>query len=256
MRKEVIICKYIRGKGFAETPDLLAEEKPVTIYINDLELVTLQCSPANLDELAVGYLVSEGIISPVEKVDLIIDEERGIVQVSAVGLASLNIGSLGKRTVTSGCGRGSSFYNLNDRRGLQELSDTSRFDMSSLLEEMQKLQARSTIFLETGGVHSAALQLPDIVIFREDVARHNAVDKIMGYCALHNLKTAGSVLYLSGRISSEIVLKAARLKIPLVISRSAPTTLAVSLGQQLGVTIIGFARGPRANIYTHRERVE
>lgn len=256
MKKELIIHKYIKGQELAVVSDFLAEEKPVTIYINDLELVTLQCSPAYVDELAVGYLVAEGIISATEKVDLIIDEERGIVQVSADSIATLNIGSLGKRTVTTGCGRGSSFYNLNDRRGLLELGDISRFEMSRLLEEMQKLQVRSKVFQETGGVHSAALQLQDTMIFREDVGRHNAVDKILGYCALHKLPTAGTVLFLSGRISSEIVLKAVRIQSPVVISRSAPTTLAVNLAQQLGVTLIGFARGPRANIYTHRERVE
>jgi len=230
MKKELTIYKYVQGQEMTAVSDWLAEEKPLTIYINDLELVTLQCSPQCQAELAVGYLAAEGIISPASTLDMQVDEERGLVQIFTDTIIPLNIASLGKRTVTTGCGRGASSDHPAAFSRVLRLKDTKRFELPKLVSVMQGLQNNSQIFPADGGVHRAALQLAaaDTVIVREDVGRHNAVDKILGFCILQQLDTAGAILYLSGRISSEIVVKAVRLQIPLVISRSAPTTLAGS----------------------------
>ena len=114
----------------------------------------------------------------------------------------------------------------------------------------------SPIYKATGGVHSAALCNTDsIIVFSEDIGRHNAIDKILGQCLLEDMPTEGRLIVTSGRVSSEILLKVARRNIPLLISKAAPTSLGVKLADDLGVTLIGFARGKRMNIYANERRV-
>jgi FdhD protein len=115
---------------------------------------------------------------------------------------------------------------------------------------------RSELFKATGGVHGAALcDADNLLIFSEDIGRHNAVDKIFGECILKDISMDNRIIITSGRVSSEILLKVARASIPLLISKSATTNLAVKLANELGVTLIGFVRGERMNVYTHRWRI-
>ena len=121
---------------------------------------------------------------------------------------------------------------------------------------MKELQLRAELFRLTGGLHSAALcSAEKILYFCEDIGRHNAVDKLVGLCLKHEISLTDKVLVSSGRISSEILVKAAKLGIPILISRAAPTSLSIELAESLGITLIGFVRGRRCNIYTHQERV-
>ncbi|TET64548.1 formate dehydrogenase accessory sulfurtransferase FdhD, partial [Candidatus Aerophobetes bacterium] len=134
----------------------------------------------------------------------------------------------------------------------------SRFTISpdEITELMRKLQNRSRLYRSTGGAHTAALSdREDILILAEDIGRHNAVDKVLGQCILDSIALDDKIILTSGRVSSEIVLKIVRARIPVVISRSAPTMLGAKLASHLGVTLIGFARGRRMNIYTHEKRV-
>jgi FdhD protein len=125
-----------------------------------------------------------------------------------------------------------------------------------LLHLISLLEEKSVIFRRTGGVHSAALADRNGFLARyEDVGRHNAVDKTLGYALLNRVNPVDKILVLSGRIASEILLKAARSRIPLVLSRSAPTYLAVELAEKLGITVVGFARGDKLNVYSHMQRV-
>lgn len=256
MIKEYLITKYDEKQGSCDFRDKIAVEKALTLAVNGMELITLLCSPANYDELALGYLLSEGILTWDAEVEMELEEERGLINVVSASSNNLNLSSLGKRTLTSGCGKGAVFYSLNDHRGRKNVTDETRFKIKELHEVMQELQNGSQCFLETGGVHSAGLVLESDLILREDIGRHNAVDKLLGYCFLKRYLPQGSAIFLSGRISSEIVLKAARIGFPLIVSRSAPTTLAVELALELGVTLVGFARGKRANLYSHMWRID
>lgn len=256
MIRELLITKYDENKGKYECRDKLAVEKALTLAVNEMELVTLLCSPGHYDELALGYLLAEGILQWDAEVELDIDQDRGLVNVQSPSFSQINLFSLGKRTLASGCGKGTVFYNLNDHRDRKIVEDETRFKIKNLQETMLELQKSSLGFFETGGVHSAGIMLGDGLVLREDIGRHNAVDKLLGYCFRKRTTMQGSAIFISGRISSEIVLKAARGGISLLVSRSAPTTLAVELAQELGITLAGFVRGKRANIYSHSWRIE
>jgi FdhD protein len=134
----------------------------------------------------------------------------------------------------------------------------SRVEISNLevLALVNEFQHRSLIYRATGGVHSAALcDTRNIIVFSEDIGRHNAVDKIFGQCILDDIATDDHIIITSGRVSSEILLKVAKRNIPLIVSQSAPTNLGVKLADDLGVTLVGFVRGKRMNVYTHAWRI-
>jgi len=161
-----------------------------------------------------------------------------------------------KRLITSGCGRGTSFYSAADVEGQVKVESQTKISALDVFELVAEFQHRSQIFKTTGGVHSAALcDTKSILIFSEDIGRHNAIDKIFGECILKDIPTGDRILVTSGRVSSEILLKAAKRNIPLLISKSAPTDLGVKLANDLGVTLIGFVRGKRMNVYANDWRV-
>ena len=255
MIKEVCIRKYL-PREIRETADWVAEERPLTIFLNGVEIVTLLCSPSHLEELAAGYVLGEGLVPKEAELEIRLDQERGIADISTDTLHPVSLQAFGKRYVTSGCGKGTSFYQLNDIRHKEAVSISMRVQIGEILAGMNQLQKCSQVFRQTGGVHSAALKIPGHFIFREDVGRHNAVDKLFGYYILNRLDAQEKILYLSGRISSEIIIKAGRMGVPVIVSRSAPTSLAIRLAEEAGITLVGFTRGTTANIYTHYARIE
>jgi FdhD protein len=247
-----------RNGSFSADEDFVVKEVPITLYLNDQEFVTLVCSPGELKELAVGFLCSEGVLLERENLKkIIIDKDDGLIWVETAVESSLTQKMFLKRYITSCCGRGrSSFYFINDTKGISPVvSDLvvkpqEIFYLSDLLEE------HSSVFRRTGGVHSAALcTRTEVVCFYEDIGRHNAVDKIFGRCFLEDIFFTDKILVFSGRISSEILIKVAKMGIPMIISRSAPTELAVKIAEELGITVVGFAREGRINVYTKEERV-
>jgi FdhD protein len=237
--------------------DSVVVEYPFTIFINDEEFITLLCSPKALDYLAVGFLVSEGIIKNkgnIEKITL--DEEKGYGYIQLKNKSSLAESLFGKRTVTTGCGKGTVFYNVLDSLGTQTIESSLKVSSENILKLSEKLNERSTLFKDTGGVHGCALcNEEEILIFQEDVGRHNALDKIIGEAYLKEINLEDKLLITSGRISSEMIIKTSKMKIPIIISRSAPTDLSVNIAKNLNITLIGFARGKRFNIYNGEDRV-
>jgi FdhD protein len=254
--EKVSILKYTEA-GSSSGEDVVARESPLTIILNNRELVTLLCSPVDLRYLAVGFLFSEGLLKSKDDIKkIMVDDRRGVVRVETEGNQELASDALFKRFITSGCGRGASFYNAVD--ALDQAKVESQVNVSTLevLALVKEFQQRSQLYRATGGVHSAALSdTKSIIVFGEDIGRHNAVDKIFGQCILNGLATDGHMIITSGRISSEILLKVARRSIPIIVSKSAPTNLGVRLADNLGVTLIGFVRGKRMNVYTHAERI-
>jgi FdhD protein len=237
--------------------DVVAREFPLTIILNNRELVTLLCSPTNLKYLAVGFLFSEGLLKSKDEIKkIIVDDRRGVVRVETEGDEELAGDALFKRFITSGCGRGASFYIAADARDPVKVESRVEISTPEVLALVNEFQHHSQVYRATGGVHSAALcDKRDILVFNEDIGRHNAIDKIFGQCILNDLATDGHIIITSGRISSEILLKVARRNVPIIVSKSAPTGLGVRLAGDLGLTLVGFVRGKRMNVYTHTERI-
>jgi FdhD protein len=237
--------------------DIVVREFPLTIILNNQELVTLLCTPIHLDYLAVGFLSSEGLLKSKDEINKItVDEKRGVVRIETKE-ETKDAGELVfKRMITSGCGRGASFYSAADAMGQKKVESKTSILATEVFELVREFQHRSQTFRTTGGVHSAALcDTEKILIFSEDIGRHNAIDKIFGECILKEIPADERVILTSGRVSSEILLKTARRNIPVLISKSAPTDMGVKLAGDLGITLIGFVRGKRMNVYANDWRI-
>ena len=252
--KEVV---FYRDGDFKGGDDKVVFESPVTIYFNGTELVTLLCTPLKLDYLVLGFLRSEGFIeSKSDVTDIQVDPKKGAVAVESREKKELAEKLYGRRTVTTGCGKGTTFFTAWD--SLRSRPVKSDFEVGALriLSLMGQMQKKAEIFKETGGLHSAALcSSEELLFFSEDVGRHNALDKIVGETLWHELELKDKILISSGRISSEMMLKAAKLEVPIVVSRSAPTELGINIAQKMEITLVGFARGRRLNIYNRPDRV-
>ncbi|WP_102398986.1 formate dehydrogenase accessory sulfurtransferase FdhD [Haloimpatiens massiliensis] len=247
----------VKDEGILKEEDILVIEYPFTIYLNDQEVITLLCSPKSLKELTLGFLYSEGFInniSNVEKVQL--DEKKGVAYVYLNETKSLTEKLQGKRTITSGGCKGTSFCNVLDSfksKKIEKPLDIKIEEIKSLVKEFNN---KSQLFLDTGGVHSCALcNKSRIIMFEEDIGRHNALDKLLGKALMDNIDLSDKLVLSSGRISSEMLIKIAKRGIPALISRSAPTSLSVELARKLNITLVGFARGEKMNIYSYLTNV-
>ena len=254
---EKINILRLTEEGRENIEDVVVREFPITIVLNNEELVTMLCSPKNLDHLAVGFLFSEGLLESKDEIkNVLVDENRGIVRVNTKEDKDFYNEFLFKRMITSGCGRGASFYHAADAENREQIESDTKISTGQVLTLMKDFQQKSEIFRETGGVHSGALcDTNNIFVFMEDNGRHNAIEKIFGKCMMENIPTEGRIVVTSGRVSSEILLKVSRRNIPIIISKSAPTNLGVRLANELGMTLLGFARGKRVNAYTNDWRI-
>jgi FdhD protein len=244
--------------GTAAGEDLVVREAALTVNVNDRELATLVCSPVDLKYMAVGFLCAEGILLQRDDLEQItIDEGQGMAWVTT-SRDHLGEKVFLKRYITPCCGRArTSFYFAADAMLCKPVTASLRVTLAVVLSLAEQLQERSQLFRRTGGVHGAALARgEEILIFREDIGRHNTLDKIYGQCFLEEIPRDDKIIVFSGRVSSEILLKVAKMGVPVLISRSAPTDLALQLADDLGVTVAGFVRGSRCNIYAHPERIE
>jgi FdhD protein len=255
---EMLPVEHVTKEGKQEAEDLVTMELPLAIILNNRELVTLLCSPLDLNYLAIGFLFSEGLISSKDEVKkIIVDDQQGVVRVETGEDKERADRLPSKRLITSSGGR-VIWGGYRRTNALGQKKVTSRFSVSAaqVLALVRRFQRKSQIFNRTGGVHSATLcDRRDILAFNEDIGRHNAIDKILGRCILDSLPTANRIVITSGRVSSEIVLKVARMDIPILVSRSAPTDLGVRLANDLGLTLVGFARVDKMNVYTEGWRI-
>ncbi len=247
----------ISGTKRENLKDVVIREGPATIFLNDVDLATMMCTPKDTDSLAVGFLFSEGLIRSKKEIKSVVaDEKDGVVLVETKKAKKLPENLLAKRFITTGCGRGQTFVDAS--RDGRKLKTNSRFRMpaSSVPILMREFLRKSKVYRLTGGVHGAALcSARSILVFNEDIGRHNAIDKVIGECILKGIRTDNRILVTSGRISSEILVKAARAHTPVIISKSAPTDLAVRLARDFGITLVGFARGSRMNVYSNGWRI-
>jgi len=246
--------RYTLEAGLQPSDRGAPEEAAITLSINGREWVTLMCTPTRLNFLTLGFLYTSRVISsPADVQYMRVCEEDGVVEVRLPEGPELDEALARPRTLTSGCGGGTSFEAVE---GLTPIDDDAGVDPVDVLAAMHSLHSHSDAYRETGGIHTCGLSRgPSLVALAEDVGRHNAVDKIVGECLWNGTPTADHWLLSSGRISSEMALKAAWLRVPVVISHTAPTSLAVTLARMLNVTLIGYAKGQKFNVYSGVERL-
>ncbi len=248
--QKVEITKLV-GEVEVKTSDLVVEKYPLTIYLNDQKLLTILTIPTDLADLVVGYLKSMGIINNIDEIKNI-EFKDNLVYVKS---DSNFVGASKEKILFSGCGTGTEFHEKLDQLSIEMLDDSVITTKEIILKLTKKLIDESDLFKATGGVHGAVYQVGDIEIFKEDIGRHNAVDKIIGNILNNNFSVDG-VLLISGRISSEMILKCIFTKIKIIVSKSAPTSLAIKLAEKYGVTLIGFARKNKMNIYANQFRIK
>jgi FdhD protein len=257
LRKEVSLIRMDRDTRETLQGEV-AREYPLTVMFNDEQLATLLCSPDDMENLAVGFLYSEGLIRTREEIKgITLDESRGIVRVNTDSEDAIDRDLFMKRVITTGCGRGISFYNFADLdQKQQRVESDMTVTPAQILDLMKAFQTRSEIYQKTHGVHGAALcGAPGILLFKEDIGRHNAIDKIFGHCLMGDIPLADRIIMTTGRVSSEILFKVAKREIPILVSRSTPTDLAVGLAGELGITLVGYVRGGHMNVYAEAGRI-
>lgn len=248
----------VRGDEAVERLDPVATEFSYVMEVNGRELLSLRCSPTDVEALAAGFLLAEGLVTAREDIESIaVDSAAFRIQARLPHLAAGWHERLGARTLTSGCGYGITFTDGGRLDIFVPATEKIPLGSGRVRGLLKDFVSRSRLFLATGGTHSAALvDRSGLVIFAEDIGRHNAVDKVIGRALLDGIGVAGKVLLSSGRISGEIMTKVIRARIPVLISRAAPTCMAVHHAEFHGVTLIGFARSGRMNIYTHPQRID
>ncbi len=248
---------YDLGGKLQDTTQWVIRERAVTLYLNGGEMVTLLCAGHHLDELAAGFFHAEGFISsPEEVIRIDVDESAGTVDFLTKKSAPLADLLWQKRTVTSGCGKGSLFYYSLDALLSKPVVSDLRVTPRQVLERVEDLHRLSRTYRRTHGVHNTVLATPDhVVLFRDDIGRHNAVDMIVGHVFLNNVPLSDKILVTTGRLTSEMLIKAAKVNIPVVVSRNTATSLAVELANSLGITLIGYARAGKFTVYSGRDRI-
>jgi FdhD protein len=257
--KRRVLTRYDQGRLSTEEDEVVTEW-PVTIVLNGEEFATLVCSPDYIEDLALGYLASEGVLTDYHKVtELSYDDRTGMLYADIEGIDTWIKESGSKRYLTSCCGKSrQSFVFYSDARTTKALDTQNvRLTYADCLDMMGIMQGQSRLFKATGGVHNAALFEQDgtLLLSRMDIGRHNALDKIYGYCLRNKVDMEGKVLAFSGRVSSEVLMKAAKMRCELLLSKSAATDLAIELAEQLGITIVGFIRNGSLNVYSHPHRL-
>jgi FdhD protein len=227
------------------------QEALVSLHVNGQELATIAATPIHLDWLVVGFLANEGLVASAREVRA--------VHVCPSGLCvdvwlTHEIEPPRRRILTSGCGGGVTFDDLT--RTQEPLQDDTRLQVTKLEGYIDELYKASQLHHVTGGVHTSALfHQTTLVSVAEDVGRHNTLDKVRGDCLLRGIETRGGLLVSTGRISSEMLNKAARMGCPIVVSRTSPTSLSVSLARAWNLTLVGYLRRGRMTVYANGWRL-
>jgi FdhD protein len=242
-------CIKIDGEsGVAGTHEVI-DEVPEAVFVNGRHAMTSMMSPTNLEDFVTGYLFTEQIIKNADEIESIRIEKNRISVITKNLFKVLGP----KKTILSGCGGATSYI---DTEKLPKI--TSDLTLSpELIRTMLRDALESELHKITGGIHVVGLVSNGGIIARsEDIGRHNALDRVIGYGLRNKIDFSQTFAICSGRISSEMVRKCLIANIPVVISRGATTTLAVTIAEQTGVCVGGFVRGSKMNIYSHPERIQ
>jgi FdhD protein len=245
------------GTEVLSQEDTIATEAPLTIKIDGEEFATLVYTPTDTIDLITGFLASEGLIRFVDQIEsLTLEEERGFAHVKLRHLHQLSQKMVSKRFIGSCCGKSRQFYFHNDARTAKTVRTALQLSIQQCFHLMNRLQEQSADFRATGGLHNAGLcTANELLLSRADIGRHNALDKIYGYLLRQRVPVRDKVIAFSRRVSSEVALKAAKIGVGILLSKSAPTDLALRLAHDLGITVVGFIRRDQLTVYTHPERI-
>jgi FdhD protein len=263
----------IRGESVKQIPASVVVEEPLEIRINEQPVAVLMRTPGAEKELAVGFCLSEGLIASLSDIALVhhcgrslpstmedseagLEESRNMVRITLVSPEASSDPRLDVvRLVRSGCGRTDAEELASQ---LVPLDNDLRVQRKILPKLSSTIKQEQEAYREAGGIHAAGIFTShgELVTIREDIGRHNAVDKVLGHCLMQGIPLKDKILVCTGRASYEMVTKAVRLGLPVAASISSPTSLAVELAEHLHCTLIGYLRGQRMRIYTHPWRLE
>ncbi len=238
-------------------PTSIAGEHPLTLYLDKREIVTLMTLGHAPEALALGYLRNQRLVRSIDEIASVqVDWETDSVAVVSRGNTPLE-GKLDKKTVTTGCGQGTVFGDLMAEIDDIRLRDDVRMTDARLFELLERVRRHETIYKQAGAVHGCALATTqgEILMFIEDVGRHNAVDAIAGRMWLEDLDGSDKVFYTTGRLTSEMVIKCAQMRIPFLVSRSGLTHMGYSVARKVGLTMLGRASGRHYLVFTGKERL-
>jgi FdhD protein len=245
-----IVCDRFSDGGWVRTKAHVPSEMQLEIYVNGQELVTIQCTPIKLNCLVIGFLYAEGIISGIDEVPIMRmceDDSLADVRLSNPDYKL----PARKKTLTSGCGGGAAFKTEGEK-----VNSGLVVTPTEVLSLMKQLIEHMDLYRLSGGVHASALtDTKNLIVVAEDIGRHNTLDKIQGECLMRGISTKDQLLLTTGRLSSEMLLKAAGMQVPVVVSRTSPTERAILLARALDIALVGYARGGRLSVYSHPERL-
>lgn len=279
MYKDRATTRYYRVTKTSadEVTGAIIGESRWVLYVNDHEVVTFMATPRNLHHLALGFLLSENLITGLEEIASLRVYEAadraywlvpalGVNATRAMAVCEENIGTIQvrlrrddfrlptHRVLTSGCGGGVTFSDLSAQQTPLDSKRTVR--AAHLFARMDDLYAQAQLYRATRGVHTSALTDGQTLLsLAEDVGRHNTLDKIRGDCLLRGIETRDQILLSTGRISSEMLIKAARMQVPIVVSRTSPTSLALDLARAWNITLIGYLLRDEMRVYCGCERI-
>ena len=251
---------HVTDESGATRAAAIAAEYPLTLYVDKREIVTLMTLGAEPEALAIGWLRNQRLVASLDEIASVqVDWETEAVAVATRNGLTDAGGRLGRRVVTSGCGQGTVFGGLMDELDAIRLPAGRPLSQAALYALVGAVRHHQVIYQRAGAVHGCALAVADgdgceILLFIEDVGRHNAVDAIAGRMWLDGLTGVDKVFYTTGRLTSEMVVKTARMGIPLLVSRSGLTQMGWEIAQRLGMTTIGRARGKHYLLFTGEER--
>lgn len=235
------------GKEIGAIEEVISNDQEIKILVNKTVIGTFSMSPNHLKEFVVGYLLGEGLLSSKDDITKLEIEDRTIEV--ETDLADFDLRR--ELVMSSDC-----FGGMRSKIDLTKKVEADyKISKEMVLEASKKLKESSTVWSATGGTHIAALVTEDDFIAIEDVSRHVAIDKVVGAAELQEIDFSNSFMFSSGRMPGDMIIKIARVGIPIIASKSAPTSSGYMVGEEANVTIIGFVRGNRFNIYTHPERI-
>lgn len=243
--------RYSSTTGWSQVEARVIGEAKVQMSVNGIEWLSFQCTPSSLEELALGFLFNEGMIDTFAEVaDVQLCPDGSHIDV----WTNHAVKQPERWTRTSGCGGGTT--NSQAPISTAPLEIRSIISPEKLIASMNLLQEVQEIYKETGGIHCSALSNGEkILLSCEDIGRHNTLDKLAGHILRNGIDTSGLILLTTGRVSTEMLQKAARIRAEVVVSRTSPTAGSIQLADQAGITLAGYARRDHINVYTHAERL-
>ena len=254
---EIVRVDVAAGRTEKKT-DYVAEERPLHLFLNRTRYATIFCSPSNLKELAIGHVIAEGIIKSVEEIERtsLKDEVCRIYLKDDVDIEKrLRLSQRFSRVILSSCGSESPFL---PQPHLARIRSDLWVKAETILDAVHNLNSIAETYKKTGGVHAAAIFKGDgtLAAFAEDVGRHNAVDKVIGIAIMHRTDLGNCFLALTGRLTGDIVMKSARVNLPIVTSIAAAIDSGIAIAKSVDLTLVGFARGRCMNVYTCAKRIQ